>query len=129
MGCSASPASPRAPSGPCTGAGSRPRSSPRPPPSTRSASPCPRPAPAAPAARTDVVLLGFGKVGRMLARLIAQRNGAAPALRAMAVVDSTGFVFDPKGLSKRRLAALAAAKGHGAPLSGVPGGHAGDAHG
>ena len=81
------------------------------------------------AARTDVVLLGFGKVGRMLARLIAQRNGAAPALRAMAVVDSTGFVFDPKGLSKRRLAALAAAKGHGAPLSGVPGGHAGDAHG
>ena len=79
------------------------------------------------ARHTDVILLGFGKVGRQLARLIAQRNGAPPALRAMAVVDSTGFVFDPKGLSRRRLAEVVAAKGRGESLSALPGGRAGDA--
>ena len=81
------------------------------------------------APHTDVVLLGFGKVGRQLARLIAQRNGTPPALRAMAVLDTTGFVFDPKGLSRRRLTEIAAAKGRGEPLSGLPGGRAGDALG
>src|SRR5205814_2345652 len=79
------------------------------------------------APHTDVVLLGFGKVGRQLARLIAQRNGTPPALRAMAVVDSTGYVFDPKGLSRRRLGEIAAAKGRGEPLSALPGGRNGDA--
>ncbi|HUG54093.1 MAG TPA: aspartate kinase [Vicinamibacteria bacterium] len=81
------------------------------------------------AEHTDVVLLGFGKVGRQLARLIAQRNGTPPALRAMAVLDTTGYVFDPKGLSRRRLAEIAAAKGRGEPLSALPGGRAGDAQG
>ena len=73
------------------------------------------------------MLLGFGKIGRQLARLIAQRNGTPPALRALAVVDSTGFVFDPKGLSRRRLSEVAAAKGRGEALSALPGGRAGDA--
>ncbi|HEU0106999.1 MAG TPA: aspartate kinase [Vicinamibacteria bacterium] len=81
------------------------------------------------APHTDVVLLGFGKVGRQLAHLIAQRNGTPPALRAMAVVDSTGFVFEPKGLSRRRLSEIAAAKGRGESLSALPGGRAGDAQG
>jgi len=79
------------------------------------------------APHTDVVLLGFGKVGRQLARLIAQRNGTPPTLRALAVLDSTGYVFDPKGLSRRRLGEIAAAKGRGESLSALPGGRAGDA--
>jgi aspartokinase/homoserine dehydrogenase 1 len=81
------------------------------------------------APHTDVVLLGFGKVGRQLARLIAQRNGTPPALRALAVVDSTGYVFDPKGLSRRRLSEIAAAKNRGESLSALPGGRTGDAQG
>src|SRR5207237_3823602 len=81
------------------------------------------------APHTDVVLLGFGKVGRQLAHLIAQRNGTPPALRAMAVVDSTGFVFEPKGLSRRRLSEIVVAKGRGESLSALPGGRAGDAQG
>jgi len=78
-------------------------------------------------ARADVVLLGFGKVGRTLARLVAKRNGATPALRFIAVVDSGGFVFAPEGLSKRRLMSLISAKSQGLRLSEVPGGRAGDA--
>ena len=79
------------------------------------------------AARSDVVLLGFGKVGRKLAHLIAQRNGSAPVLRVVAVVDSGGYVLDPEGLSRNRLRALATAKTKGTPLSSLVGGRAGEA--
>jgi aspartokinase/homoserine dehydrogenase 1 len=81
---------------------------------------------AAPLARSDVVLLGFGQVGRTLARLIAQRNGSAPALRVVGLVDRAGFVFDPAGLSRRRLLSLAAAKAKGLGLAQA-GGRASDA--
>jgi bifunctional aspartokinase / homoserine dehydrogenase 1 len=79
------------------------------------------------AARSDVVLLGFGKVGRKLAQLIAQRNGTQPALRVVAVVDSGGYVLDPEGLSKNRLRSLVTAKTKGAALSGLVGGQTAEA--
>jgi aspartokinase/homoserine dehydrogenase 1 len=41
-------------------------------------------------------------------------------VRVVAVVDSTGYVFDPKGLSRSRLATLAKAKDSGLSLAGVP---------
>ena len=79
----------------------------------------------------DVVLLGFGKVGREFARQLAQRraaartDGSAPPVSLVGVVDSGGWVFDARGLSPRRLAALAKAKADGQPLSALPGGHTG----
>src|SRR5438874_2498584 len=72
--------------------------------------------------RSDVVLLGFGQIGRTLAPLIAKPKHGAVRLRLVGLVDRSGFVFDPAGLSPRRLAALAAAKAKGTPLANAQGG-------
>lgn len=70
---------------------------------------------------TDVVLLGFGRVGRALADQIAARaNG--PRVRIVGLLDRSGYVFDPKGISRSRLLRLAHAKDGGALLSTL-GGH------
>jgi aspartokinase/homoserine dehydrogenase 1 len=70
---------------------------------------------------TDVVLLGFGRVGRALADQIAARaNG--PRVRIVGLLDRSGYVFDPKGISRSRLLRLARAKDGGALLSAL-GGH------
>ena len=76
---------------------------------------------AALSADADVVILGYGRIGRELATQL----GAVPAargLRVVAVVDSSGYVFEPRGLSEQRLAALAAAKAAGTPLAEMPNG-------
>src|SRR5438874_4576287 len=79
--------------------------------------------------RSDVVLLGFGQIGRTLAPLIAKPKPGAVRLRLVGLVDRSGFVFDPAGLSPGGLATLAAAKGRGAPLAKAKGagGHRGSA--
>src|SRR6184192_508595 len=79
--------------------------------------------------RSDVVLLGFGQIGRTLAPLIAKVKQNALRLQVVGLVDRSGFVFDPAGLSPRGLATLAAAKGRGAPLAKAKGagGHRGSA--
>jgi aspartokinase/homoserine dehydrogenase 1 len=71
----------------------------------------------------DVVLLGFGQIGRTLGTLISRRkNGTGPSVRVVGVVDRSGFVFDAHGLKSRRLAELSAWKGAGKPFSQAPGG-------
>jgi aspartokinase/homoserine dehydrogenase 1 len=72
--------------------------------------------------RTDVVLLGFGQIGRALGPMFAKAKTAAGALRVVGVIDRSGFVFDAAGLAPRRLAGLAAAKARGTPLAAVQGG-------
>jgi aspartokinase/homoserine dehydrogenase 1 len=79
--------------------------------------------------RTDVVLLGFGKIGRTLGELIAKTKHDGSALRVVGVIDRSGFVFDAGGVAPRRLNALAAAKARGAALAKTPGGHRGTALG
>jgi aspartokinase/homoserine dehydrogenase 1 len=70
---------------------------------------------------TDVVLLGFGRVGRAVAdQIAANRNG--PRVRIVGLLDRSGYVFDPKGISRTRLLRLARAKDAGALLSAL-GGH------
>ncbi|HXJ21562.1 MAG TPA: aspartate kinase [Polyangia bacterium] len=82
------------------------------------------------AAHSDVVLLGFGLIGRALARIIPKGNGGrrgangGPALRLVAAIDRRGFVFEPSGLSPRALASLIAAKESGTALADAPGGRA-----
>ena len=84
----------------------------------------------------DVVLLGFGQIGRTLAGMIGRRrngNGTSASahtaasqgatVRVVAVVDRSGFVFDAHGLKPRRLAELAAWKAEGRPFSQARGGH------
>src|SRR2546421_1593575 len=72
--------------------------------------------------RTDVVLLGFGQIGRTLAPMIAKVKQDALTLRIVGLIDRSGLVFDAGGLSPRRLTALAAAKAKGAPLAKATGG-------
>jgi bifunctional aspartokinase / homoserine dehydrogenase 1 len=71
--------------------------------------------------RSDVVLLGFGQIGRALAPMIAKVKRDGLTLRIVALIDRSGFVFDARGLSPRRLAALGAAKASGAPLAKAAG--------
>ncbi len=72
--------------------------------------------------RSDVVLLGFGQIGRALAPMIAKVKREALTLRIVGLIDSSGLVFDAHGFSPRRLAALGAAKAKGAPLAKAAGG-------
>jgi aspartokinase/homoserine dehydrogenase 1 len=79
---------------------------------------------------TDILLLGFGQIGRTLAPLLVRpakprQNGAR--LRVVAVIDRSGFVFDADGFGRRQLDALSAAKRRGASLAAAPGGRKGSA--
>jgi aspartokinase/homoserine dehydrogenase 1 len=72
----------------------------------------------------DVVLLGFGQIGRTLSGLIARRrNGQGASVRVVGVVDRSGFVFGAPRLASRRLGELAAWKTAGRPFAQAPGGH------
>ena len=70
--------------------------------------------------RTDVVMLGFGRVGRALADQIAGANGESD-VRVVGLLDRSGYVFEPRGLSRRRLLNLAHAKDAGAQLAAIGG--------
>ena len=72
------------------------------------------------APRTDVVLLGFGRVGRELADQIMPANGSA-AVRVVGLLDRSGYVFDPRGISRRRLVDLARRKDSGELLAALGG--------
>ena len=67
----------------------------------------------------DVVILGYGRIGRELGAQLGALT-ASRAVRVVAVIDSSGYVFDPRGLSRRRLAMLAKAKDAGLSLAKVP---------
>ncbi len=71
------------------------------------------------AARADVVILGYGRIGRELARQLddaTERSG----VRVAAVIDRSGFVLDPDGLTGVRLQTLARSKELGIPLAEAP---------
>jgi aspartokinase/homoserine dehydrogenase 1 len=69
---------------------------------------------------TDVVLLGFGRVGRALADQMAASNGQA-SVRVVGLLDRSGYVFEPRGISRRRLLELARKKDAGALLANLGG--------
>ena len=77
--------------------------------------------------RMEVILLGYGQIGRTLADLVGRVRRPALSLKVAAVIDRSGFVFDPQGLGPRRLAALARDKRRGRPLASAPRGRAGGA--
>jgi aspartokinase/homoserine dehydrogenase 1 len=75
------------------------------------------------APHTDVVLLGFGRVGRALVSATMEAEGRRDRpVRIVGLLDRSGYVFDPRGLSQRRLRLLAEGKDQGrllAKLGGV----------
>jgi len=70
----------------------------------------------------DVVLLGFGQIGRTLAPMLGRARQDGPRARVVGVIDRSGYVFDPNGISTRRLASLATQKARGTRLSSTNGG-------
>ncbi|HCU12475.1 MAG TPA: homoserine O-acetyltransferase, partial [Gemmatimonadetes bacterium] len=73
------------------------------------------------AERADVVILGYGRIGRELARQLDGATGRS-GVRVAAVIDRSGFVLDPNGLSGLRLETLADSKESGIPLADAPSG-------
>jgi len=69
---------------------------------------------------TDVVLLGFGRVGRALSDQIA--TAATGDVRIVGLLDRSGYLFDSRGLARTRLLRLARDKDAGALLASL-GGH------
>ncbi|HYF38835.1 MAG TPA: bifunctional aspartate kinase/homoserine dehydrogenase I [Gemmatimonadales bacterium] len=72
--------------------------------------------------RMELVILGMGQIGRALAALLPQVKRPALALRVVAVVDRSGFIFDPQGISSERLEDIAGEKRQGRGLAELPGG-------
>jgi aspartokinase/homoserine dehydrogenase 1 len=70
--------------------------------------------------RTDVVLLGFGRVGRALADQISSMR-IDREVRIVGLLDRSGYIFDDRGLSRARLLKLAKAKDNGALLASLGG--------
>ena len=74
--------------------------------------------------RMELVLLGFGQIGRALTSLLARLKRPTLSLQVAAIIDRSGFVFDPRGIAPRRLVTIARAKGKGRTLAELPGGRA-----
>jgi aspartokinase/homoserine dehydrogenase 1 len=70
---------------------------------------------------TDVVLLGFGRVGRELADQIAAPADNQPPVRVVGLLDRSGYIFEPRGISRRRLLDLTHQKDGGALISSLGG--------
>jgi aspartokinase/homoserine dehydrogenase 1 len=68
---------------------------------------------------TDVVLLGFGRVGRALSDQIA--TSRSRDVRIVGLLDRSGYVFDARGIGRRRLLRLAHQKDSGHLLSALGG--------
>lgn len=74
----------------------------------------------------DIVLLGMGRVAQELVMqftLLGVRN--TRAMRIVGVIDRSGYVFQPRGLTGRQLAELVRRKQVGVELKDAPGGRAG----
>jgi len=71
--------------------------------------------------RLDVIVLGFGLIGRELVRMLPRvKTRVRPNI--VALIDRSGFVFAPGGIPARKLAALADRKAEGRPLASFDGG-------
>ncbi len=74
--------------------------------------------------RTDLVLLGYGQIGQRVAALAAATRLPRITLRIVGVADSTGLLFDARGLGARRLATLSRDKRLGRPIAEAEGARA-----
>lgn len=73
----------------------------------------------------DVVVLGFGAIGRELVTQVgANESWAASRARVRALIDRSGYVGEAGGFTAARLAELCEAKENGQPLREAAGGHA-----
>ena len=71
--------------------------------------------------RVDVVILGFGMIGRELVRMLP-RVKARAQLNIVGLIDRSGFLFEAAGFGAGKLQQLAAAKAKGVSLATMKGG-------
>jgi len=77
--------------------------------------------------RLDVIVLGFGLIGRELVRMLPRvKTRVRPNI--VALIDRSGYVFAPQGIPARQLAVLADKKASGRPLAEFEGGQAATAN-
>jgi aspartokinase/homoserine dehydrogenase 1 len=74
--------------------------------------------------RMELVLLGFGQIGRALALLVTGVKRRTLSLRIVGIVDRSGFVFRSGGIAPSALRTLVGHKSKGRPLAREPGGTA-----
>ena len=70
----------------------------------------------------DVVLLGVGAIGRELLVQIGWGSETRSPLRICGLIDRSGYLFEPEGLSRRQLLRAVAQKAAGGKLAGMDGG-------
>ena len=75
-------------------------------------------------AHVDAVLLGFGAIGQRVAAHIARNGRKSGAPRVVGIIDRSGYLFDPAGISAARLANASAEKRAGRGIATLPGAHA-----
>ena len=74
--------------------------------------------------RMELVLLGYGQIGQALASLLGRVDRPGLSLQVAAVIDRSGFVFDPQGIGPRKLASLASEKRKGRRFADLQNGRA-----
>ena len=82
-----------------------------------------RPAHRPDAHHADLILLGFGQIGRALGEMLVGR-GVTRTIRIVGIIDRSGYLFDPQGFSGERLLAFVEAKKHGTGVGTLSDGHA-----
>jgi homoserine dehydrogenase len=70
----------------------------------------------------DVILLGVGAIGRELLVQIGWGSETRSPLRICGLIDRSGYLFEPEGLSRRQLLRAVAQKAAGGKLAGMDGG-------
>ena len=70
----------------------------------------------------DVILLGVGAIGRELLVQIGWGSEMRSPLRICGLIDRSGYLFEPEGLSRRQLLRAVAQKAAGGKLAGMDGG-------
>jgi aspartokinase/homoserine dehydrogenase 1 len=77
---------------------------------------------------TDIILLGMGRVAQEIVTqlgLLARHKG--PAIRIVGMIDTRGYVFHPRGMTARQLAAVLQLKQSGGTLTDAASGTAASA--
>jgi aspartokinase/homoserine dehydrogenase 1 len=76
------------------------------------------------AAQTDLIILGYGQIGRRVAALAEAARQPGVRLRVVGIADRSGIHFSAEGFSRAQLATCAAAKERGTPVARMRGARA-----
>ena len=80
------------------------------------------------AQHSDIILLGMGRVAQEFVTQFAALSKRKPSMRIVGMIDRSGYVFHPRGMTARQLAAVVLHKQRGGSMEHAPGGTSGKAH-